>query len=47
MTINKTIFMRNYSGFLIILLRDFNDKQRGEDVFEPTIGNKTLDQDSN
>ena len=46
MIIKKTIFIRIYSWVSIILLRDFIANQRGEDIFEPTIGNKILEQDS-
>jgi hypothetical protein len=30
-----------------ILLRDFNEKLGGEDIFEPTIWNESLHQDTN
>jgi hypothetical protein len=45
--IKKNIFMRNYSRVSVTLLTDTNSKQRGEDILEPTIGNKILHQDSN
>jgi hypothetical protein len=30
-----------------ILLEDFNAKERRENIFKPTIGNESLDRDSN
>jgi len=53
--IQKTVFMRNYSRFdyhfpkyhMKILLGDFNAKVGRENIFKPTIGNKSLHQESN
>jgi len=53
--IQNTVFMRNYSRFSIIflstilkmLLRNFNAKLRGEDIFKRTVGNESLHKDSN
>jgi hypothetical protein len=52
--IQKIVFTRNWSRFLIILLGimkillgDFNAKVGRENIFKPTIGNDSLRQDSN
>jgi hypothetical protein len=53
--IQKTVFTRNWSRYFYlflkcpmeILLGDFNVKVGRERIFRPTIGNESLQQDSN
>jgi hypothetical protein len=55
MMIRRKAFTRNYSVYCIkstkhhmkILLRDFNTKVGGDDIFKPTIGNDSLHEISN
>ena len=46
MIIKKPFLRGIIAGFQSFCYVDFSAKQRGEDIFQPTNGNKVLHQDS-